>query len=103
MSQVIRDGENTIVIPGMSIVASMAEDFKKELLTAIHTHRGKLIIDLAGVDMVDSVGLGVIIAAHNTLIQKGETLEIINVSNDIYGLFTTMRLNRRFKIEKAQE
>ncbi|MBF0232730.1 MAG: STAS domain-containing protein [Desulfamplus sp.] len=102
MSEVIREGDSTIIIPGMSVVASMAEDFKKELLSAIHTHDGNLVIDLAGVDMVDSVGLGVIIAAHNTLIQKGNTLEIINVSNDIYGLFSTMRLNRRFKIEKAQ-
>lgn len=101
MSQVIREGDNTIIIPGMSIVASMAEDFKKELLAAIHTNNGKLVIDLKGVDMVDSVGLGVIIAAHNTLTQKGSTLEIINVSNDIYGLFSTMRLNRRFKIDKA--
>lgn len=102
MSQVIREGNSTIIIPGMSIVASMAEDFKKELLSAIHAYSGKLIIDLAGVDMVDSVGLGVIIAAHNTLTQKGDALEIINVSNDIYGLFSTMRLNRRFKIEKVQ-
>ena len=102
MSQVIREGDNTIIIPGMSIVASMAEDFKKELLTAIHAYKGKVVIDLAGVDMVDSVGLGVIIAAHNTLTQKGDSLEIINVSNDIYGLFSTMRLNRRFKIEKTQ-
>ncbi len=101
MSQVIREGDNTIIIPGMSIVASMAEDFKKELLAAIHTNNGKLVIDLKGVDMVDSVGLGVIIAAHNTLTQKGSTLEIINVSNDIYGLFSTMRLNRRFKIDKV--
>lgn len=101
MSEVIQEGDSTTIIPGMNIVASMAEDFKKELLSAIHTYGGNLVIDLAGVDMVDSVGLGVIIAAHNTLTQKGSTLEIINVSNDIYGLFSTMRLNRRFKIEKA--
>ncbi|MBF0469127.1 MAG: STAS domain-containing protein [Desulfamplus sp.] len=102
MSQVIRDGDNTVIIPGMSVVASMAEDFKKEILSAIHTHGGNLVIDLAGVDMVDSVGLGVIIAAHNTLTQKGNTLSVINVSDEIYGLFSTMRLNRRFKIEKVQ-
>jgi len=102
MSGVIQEGNKTVIIPAMSIVASMAEDFKKELLSAIHTYDGNLVIDLAGVDMVDSVGLGVIIAAHNTLTQKGSTLEIINVSNDIYGLFSTMRLNRRFKIEKSQ-
>ncbi|SLM28858.1 Predicted anti-sigma factor antagonist RsbV (Anti-anti-sigma-B factor) [Desulfamplus magnetovallimortis] len=101
MSEVIKEGENTIIKPGTSVVASMAENFKQELLSAINTCEGKLIIDLIGVEMVDSVGLGVIIAAHNTLVQKGSTLEIINVSSDIYGLFSTMRLNRRFKVEKS--
>ncbi len=101
MSEIITEGENTVIKPGTSVVASMAENFKQELLSAINNYKGNLIIDLTGVDMVDSVGLGVIIAAHNTVTQKGSALEIINVSNDIYGLFSTMRLNRRFKVEKA--
>ncbi len=103
MSEVIREKDYTIIRPGTSVVASMAESFKQELLSTINTYEGKLIIDLAGVDMVDSIGLGVIIAAHNTLTQKESLLEIINVSEDIYGLFSTMRLNRRFKVEKASE
>jgi len=92
----------TLKMPQNGIFNAFEGLLKKELLSAIHTYDGNLVIDLAGVDMVDSVGLGVIIAAHNTLTQKGSTLEIINVSNDIYGLLSTMRLNRRFKIEKAQ-
>lgn len=102
MSEVVKEGEKTIIKPVMSIVASMANDFKKELQTVINESEGKLVIDLQGVDMVDSVGLGVIIATHNTLTQKSRTLKVINVSNDIYALFSTMRLNRRFQVEKAE-
>ncbi len=101
MSEVIREGENTVIRLGTNVVASIAENFKQKLLSVVNTLEGKLIIDLAGVEMVDSVGLGVIISAHNTLTLKGSTLEIINASNEIYGLFSTMRLNRRFKVEKA--
>ncbi|ACN13552.1 predicted anti-sigma factor antagonist RsbV (Anti-anti-sigma-B factor) [Desulforapulum autotrophicum HRM2] len=99
MSEIVRDGDTTVVRPGIDIVASMAEDFKRELFSAINDNPGDLVIDLAGVEMVDSVGIGVIIATHNTLEQAGRTLKVINVSKDVFGLFSTMRLNRRFTIE----
>lgn len=99
MSEIVRDGDTTVVRPGIDIVASMAEDFKKELFSAINDCTGDFVIDLVGVDMVDSVGIGVIIATHNTLDRAGRNLKVINVSKDVYGLFSTMRLNRRFTIE----
>ena len=74
----------------------MAEDFKKELFSATNDSTGDFVIDLEGVDMVDSVGIGVIIATHNTLIQKGRNLKVINVSKDVYGLFSTMRPQQAF-------
>lgn len=102
MSKIVREGDSTVVQPGKDIVASMAEAFKNELLTAINQYDGMLVIDLAGVEMVDSVGIGVIIATHNTLNKSGRTLKIINVSKDIYGLFSAMRLNRRFTVESLE-
>jgi anti-anti-sigma factor len=99
MSEIVTDGDQTIIKPGTDVVASMAETFKGELLSAINASQGMVIIDLDGVAMVDSVGIGVMIAAHNTLDQSGRKLKVINVSKDIFGLFTTMRLNRRFTIE----
>lgn len=101
MSEIIRNGNQTIIRPGIDIVASMADEFKNELLSAINALDGELVLDLAGVEMVDSVGIGVIIATHNTLSQKGQSLKIINVITDIFGLFSTMRLNRRFIVEEA--
>lgn len=98
MSEIVRDGDRTVVRPGIDIVASMAEDFKRELLSAINEYTGDFVIDLKGVRMVDSVGIGVIITTHNTLAQAGRNLKIINVSKDVFGLFSTMRLNRRFTI-----
>jgi anti-anti-sigma factor len=100
MSEIVRDGDRTVVRPGIDIVASMAEDFKRELLSAINEYTGDFVIDLEGVKMVDSVGIGVIIATHNTLSQAGRNLKVINVLKDVFGLFSTMRLNRRFTIEE---
>lgn len=99
MSEIVNDGDQTIIKPGTDVVASMAEEFKGELLSAINSSEGEVVIDLQGVEMVDSVGIGVIIASHNSLSQNGRTLKVINVTKDIYGLFSTMRLNRRFTVE----
>jgi anti-anti-sigma factor len=101
MSDIVREGDVTVVRPGTDIVASMAGGFKDELLSAIRDCGGGVVIDLRGVAMVDSVGIGVIIAAHNTLSQAGKTLKVINVSKDVHGLFSAMRLNRRFTVEAA--
>ena len=99
MSEILNNGDQTIIRPGTDVVASMAEAFKGELLSVINASGGTVVIDLEGVEMVDSVGIGVIIASHNTLNQAGRKLKVINVTKDVYGLFTTMRLNRRFTVE----
>ena len=99
MSEIVNQENETIIKPGQDVVASMAEEFKSELLSVINDSSNEVVIDLAGVEMVDSVGIGVIIAAHNTLNQSDRKLKVINVSKDVYGLFTTMRLNRRFTVE----
>jgi anti-anti-sigma factor len=101
MSIINKDGTQVIVKPGRDVVASMANEFRAELNSQIQESPKELVIDLAGVEMVDSVGIGVIIATHNSLDQKGGKLRVINIADDIYGLFSTMRLDRHFSVEKA--
>jgi anti-anti-sigma factor len=99
MSEIVNEEGQAIIRPGMDVVASMAETFKEDLLSAIDSYDGVIVIDLDGVQMVDSVGIGVIIAAHNSLNQVDRKLKVINVTKDVYDLFTTMRLHRRFTVE----
>ncbi len=101
MNEIVNIEDQTIVKPGEDVVASMADAFKAELLSAVNSSQGTLVIDLNGVNMVDSVGIGVIIAAYNSLSQSNRQLKVINVAKDIYGLFSTMRLDRRFTVEAA--
>jgi len=92
--------EKRTIKPGKDIVASMVPDFKKNLYDLILENGVKEIeIDLEGVEMVDSVGLGAFIATHNTLSQNGGTLTVINASQDIVGLFKTMRLDQHFTVK----
>ena len=58
----------------------------------------KLVVDLNGVEMVDSVGIGVLVAAHNSISKNGGHMSLSNVSQDIYNLFKTMRLDQHFEV-----
>lgn len=87
--------------PGKDIVASVAEDFKQNLSSLIEQGINDLTIDFTGIEMVDSVGLGVIIATHNSMERAEGRLKIKNVSGDIFSLFKTMRLDQHFEVLRA--
>jgi anti-anti-sigma factor len=98
MSEILRDNDRVTILPQTDVVASMAGEFKGELNVLLDQGVQDLTIDLTGVEMIDSVGLGVLIAAHNSLRQKGGQLSIRNASPDIHSLFKTMRLDKHFTI-----
>ncbi|QLA17846.1 STAS domain-containing protein [Desulfolutivibrio sulfoxidireducens] len=99
MSEIVYEAGCAVVRPGRDIVASAAEDLRAELKKVMAQGPGALTVDLAGVGMIDSVGLGLLVAAHNTLGKSGEKLRIRNTGSDILGLFRTMRLDRHFVLE----
>ncbi len=103
MSEIIKEQEQTIVKPATDIVASMASDFKGELKGVLDEGVQQLVIDLDQVEMVDSVGLGVFIATYNSLHQSGGSLTLRNASSDIRMLLKTMRLDKHFTVEAAQQ
>lgn len=85
--------------PPGDLVAPTIEAFKKEVRSLLRKGPRSLVLDLTHVRMVDSVGLGVLIAAHNALSKKGVRLSVINVSREIRDLFAAMRLDEHFDIE----
>ena len=98
MSDIAKDGDQAIVKPGTDVVASMAQGFRNELRSLVEKGLKELVIDLAGVEMIDSIGLGVFIATHNSLSKTGGKLIVTNVPKDIYNLFRTMRLDQHFTV-----
>ncbi len=98
MSEIIKLGDEITVRPGRDIVASIAGEFKAELLSIVEETVAVLTIDLENVEMVDSIGIGVIIAAHNSLQKNGKQLRVINTSREIFDLFSAMRLDKHFPV-----
>jgi len=95
-----KNAPNILQPPG-DLVASTIEIFRKDVRSVLRNSPRSLVLDLSHVRMVDSVGLGVLIAAHNALRKKGVKLAVANVSKEILDLFMAMQLDRHFEIGKA--
>ncbi|NQU63970.1 MAG: STAS domain-containing protein [SAR324 cluster bacterium] len=98
MSKITKDGNKVIVKPGKDMVASVVKEMKGKMKKALEDGAVEMAVDLSGVEMMDSMGIAVLIAAHNSLKKNGGQLELINASTDISNLLTNMRLHKHFKI-----
>ena len=101
MSEIIRNADHILVKPNRDLVASMVSAFSEEIKALLSESPKQVVVDLTGVRIVDSLGMGVLISTHNHLTKAGSSLKVINTPADIYEVFTVMRLNHHFTIEPA--
>ncbi len=98
MSCIERDGDIAVVYLQENLVALTAGSVREELKELVQNGVKTLTIDMGQVEMVDSVGLGLLIAAHNSLPNNGGGLNLRNLNSDLLDLFRTMRLDKHFHI-----
>uniref|UniRef100_I2PWT1 Anti-anti-sigma regulatory factor (Antagonist of anti-sigma factor) n=1 Tax=Desulfovibrio sp. U5L TaxID=596152 RepID=I2PWT1_9BACT len=91
----------TILCPAGDIVASVTDELRTRLKEIMQGNPEPLVIDLSRVELIDSVGIGLLIAAHNTLSKKGGRLTLRHVNPDLASLLRTMRLDKHFAVENA--
>ncbi len=82
-----------------NLVASYVEDLRGELKKHISNKISKLTLNFAGLDMIDSMGIGLVVSTHNALAERDAYFEIINLSADLYKLMKVMRLEEHLNIK----
>lgn len=100
MIEVTTVGDLIVIKPDQDIVSTMVPQLKAQVADLLAKNPGKLCLDLQSVEMMDSVGIGVLIAIHNSLKKNGHKLVISNASENILKLFRTMRLDQHFQMDK---
>ena len=99
--KVMREGTKAVVTPGGNIVAATEKPLRAKLRELVQEGVRELTLDLAGVGMVDSIGVGLLISTHNSLRRAGGRLTVVNVAKEIFELFTIMRMNQLFTVSCA--
>jgi len=96
------EGNKAIIFFEGNVVASIAEDVKNALNSILANDNIKnLEIDFSKVEIIDSVGIIIIIDCYNILQQKEGTIAIKNVNDNIKRVFSLMNLDAHFAIDSV--
>ncbi len=96
---IIRDGSRGMLKLESNLVASVVDDLRVLVNNNIQEGLIELTIDLNGISVVDSMGIGFLISAHNSLLKIGGKIEVLNVIGEIMDLFKSMRLDQHFSLK----
>jgi anti-anti-sigma factor len=83
------------------LAAATVADLRAALVAAADTGCGDLVLDLAGVEIIDASGLGVLVGAHRLAERRQRRLVLRNVPERIERLLAATRLNRILAVEAA--
>lgn len=82
-----------------SINAANAIRFQNELMTAVNSQEGSIIlVDMKEVEFLDSAGLMALITAYKSAKNRGKSLNICSVSPSVRIIFELSQLDQIFEI-----
>ncbi|MBY0506188.1 MAG: STAS domain-containing protein [Bryobacteraceae bacterium] len=94
----IADEKEVVFQPEGDLVAASVPELRARLRELVGDGARTLVIDLEQTRMVDSVGIGLLIATHNSLRKVGGQVSVVRASADIVQLLTTMRIHQHFPV-----
>ncbi len=91
------DHVTVIAVDGAILGGPEATRFNEEIHHCIDAKRLKLVVDLVSVSLMNSSGIGALIAGLTTLRNTGGDLRLARVSDKVKQLFVITRLNGVFQ------
>jgi anti-anti-sigma factor len=99
MIVVTREDNKAVIRPaGDNIVAASVPELRSKMRGIVDEGVSEMVVDLTDVQMVDSSGIGLLIAAFNSMRRIGGSLAVIHASADILELFRSMRMHQHFNV-----
>jgi anti-anti-sigma factor len=86
------------VTPGRDLVADEAQAMRRELRGCMGQKTERLVLDLARVRVIDTMGFETIVSTYNWLRMCGAELIVENASSEMKKIFMLMRGNGRLTI-----
>lgn len=87
-----------IFTPHGDLTVVTAQEIRIQLKDLIRGGLRELVIDLTNTRVIDSTGIGLLVATHNSLHRIDGMLVLINVSRELFELLKAFRLDKHFSI-----
>jgi anti-sigma B factor antagonist len=95
---VSKERDVTVITPTMKrLDATVAPAFKQAVVQVIEAGETRLVLDLAGVEFLDSSGLGAMVSILKALGVRG-TVAICNARGAVLSLFQLTRMDKVFAL-----
>lgn len=92
------EGERAVVLLSGDVVASSVLELRPALRDLVRSGSRDMVVDLSGTTMIDSMGLGLLLSAFNSLREKGGAFSVVNASEDILELLRSLRKHQHFPV-----
>ncbi|MBS1825944.1 MAG: STAS domain-containing protein [Acidobacteria bacterium] len=90
--------DGAIVQPAGDVTATSAPELRSALKGVIAGGARAVTVDFSNVQMLDSAGIGLLIATHNSLAKVSGKLSVVRASAEIMDLFQMMRIHQHFSV-----
>jgi len=97
-----RTDENVAVAVGKQLTMAEVPELQNALKAELQNRTVECVFDFANTKSLDSSGIGLLIAANNTLAPAGGKVRLINLSEDFMKLLRSMRLVDRLNASGKQ-
>lgn len=99
--QLIQESTSVRAVVTDELTVTTVSALQRQLRDALSNAKSDLVVDLEQVSTIDSKGIGLLIAAKNTLASQQGQLRLINVPAHIFNLLKTLRLASSLNAEPA--
>ena len=82
-----------------TLTASEANHLKQEVRAVLAGGPPRVVLDLAGVEFVDSTGLGALVALHKSALEGGGSVRPRRLGSNVRAVLELTRLHRVLHVE----
>ncbi len=99
--ELLREGPRVRVTLTGKLTATEVPELQTALKAELAAGATEVIVDVAATTLIDSTGIGLLIATYNSLGAVQGSIQVINALPDIFGLLRSMRLVDRLRVTSA--
>ncbi len=98
-----KNGVAVIRLGGRVMYESDTKSFREKLEQEVEGGKRWIVLDLSMVKAMSSTGLGILIAAHRYIAEKGGTFKLAQISEKVRSILEITRLNTVFEVFDSVE
>ena len=87
----------------ITVTKGADQEFKDKINSLVHQNNRNILANMAGVTMVDSSGLGEIVAAYTTVAKAGGSMKLVNLTKRLHDLLSITKLLTVFDTYDTEE